>query len=184
MSYDDAADMHGAWWYRCWDGTSWSKGPGERYDWWTPGPSERELDAPWVLQPQQQLEMRHANTRRRVTFEDAPRVTFEDTAVAETSGHPRRQATRVQNRPLPRIRTRGGSADRPPSPPLPPIPSGGAPIPLIPIIPPIPISIPPIPISIPPIFIITPYTPYTEFDSAEDDRGDSAEAAEHVRAGA
>ena len=116
MSYDVAPDPHGAWWYRCRDGTAWSRGPGKRYDWWSPGPSQRALDAPWLLELRQQLEMRQdampnahpiaippsqeddANTRKR------------DTAVAEASGH---QGTRV------RIRTRGGSpgsADRPPIP--------------------------------------------------------------------
>ena len=181
MSWDDAADMHGAWWYRCWNGTAWSRGPDESYGWWSPGPSQSAVDAPWLLELRQQLEMRQdamptahpiaippsheddANTRRRVTFGDAQRFTFEDTAVAETSGHPSKQATRVQNKPL-RIRTSGGSpgsADRPPSPPLPPIPREGD------------------------------YTPYTDFpdyytpytsdtrdatlDSAEDDGGDSAE---------
>jgi hypothetical protein len=116
MPYDVAPDPHGAWWYRYRDGTAWSRGPGERYDWWSPGPSQRALDAPWLLELRQQLEMRQdampnahpiaippsqeddANTRKR------------DTAVAEASGH---QGTRV------RIRTRGGSpgsADRPPIP--------------------------------------------------------------------
>jgi hypothetical protein len=197
MPYDVAPDPHGAWWYRYRDGTAWSRGPGERYDWWSPGPSQRALDAPWLLALRQQLEMRQdamptahpiaippsheddANTRRRVTFGDAQRFTFEDTAVAETSGHPSKRATRVQNKPL-RIRTSGGSpgsADRPPSPPLPPRPRGGdfytpytpyTPYPVMP-------------------EFYTPYTPDTRdatFDSAEDDGGDSAEAAEHVQAGA
>ena len=52
--WETKPDIHGVWWYNCRNGTKWSRGPGERYEWWSPGPSQSAVVAPWLLELQRQ----------------------------------------------------------------------------------------------------------------------------------
>ena len=132
MPWAEAPDAHGVWWYHQDNGEIWSRGPGERYRWWSPGPSQTVVNAPWVLErwQRQQLEMMRMPIAHPIAIDTrreqaAPMTAIpEGTAVAEASGHPRNSCIpalgidappkgrstrpRVQNRPM-RIQTCGGS---------------------------------------------------------------------------
>ena len=108
MAWNPVPDAHGAYWYECRDGTRWSRGPGERYEWWSSLWGVGAVVPPWELERRrQQLNamrmpnahpiaippiQEDADTRRN---EDTRRVTFATmpeenarrrTAVAEASG--------------------------------------------------------------------------------------------------